>query len=329
MRSRKVGMAMIGCGGIAQAHLKAIAKIPDAELIAVMDAVERKAQAAADEYGGRLYRSIDAILGDEDVDAVVLPLPHHLHCPVTIQAAEAGKHVLVEKPMAMDLPESRRMVDAADAAGVRLMVGQSTRFYPEVWAAKNLIRDGRIGQMQQCLYQRTFYRVKWVTRENRDDYWRYSAEQCSGVYLPLFGSHDVDMILWLMDAAPVRVSSMLRSYLDSADAESSGAINMELTGNKIASLAFSMTSQTQQLIKLFVGTEGALLIEGNKLLVNNEEIQVDRSERTFTRQMREFVNAILTDREPVPSGRDALATMAILDAAKESSATGRVVEVEI
>jgi len=226
----------------------------------------------------------------------------------------------------MDLAEARQMVEAAESAGVRLMVGHSTRFYPEVWTAKRIIESGKLGQMQQCMCQRTFYRVTWVTKEQRDDHWRYSAEQCSGVYLPLFGSHDVDMMLWLMDAAPVRVSSMLRSYLDSAGAESNGALNIELTDDRIASLAFSMTSQIEGRNFLFVGTEGALLMQNGKLMVNKEEIPVDKTQGAFLRQMREFVDALLADREPVPSGRDILPVMAVLDAAKESSATGRFIE---
>jgi predicted dehydrogenase len=175
--------------------------------------------------------------------------------------------------------------------------------------------------MRQCIYQRAWF-VERLSTE-----WRYSSEQCGGLYLPLFGSHDVDMILWLMDAAPVRVSSLLWSYTTLTDAESDGAINIELTGGKIVSLAFSMTSHIARHSALFIGTEGTLLIEDGKLLVNNEEPPLDKSEDTFVRQMREFVDAIRTDREPIASGREVLSTMAVLDAAKESSATGNVVEI--
>jgi predicted dehydrogenase len=95
--SSKVNIAMIGCGQIAKAHLKSIENIPNAELVAVMDVVEEKARSMADQYNAKLYTSIEDVLDDNSVDAVVLPLPHHLHCPVTIQAAKAGKHILVEK----------------------------------------------------------------------------------------------------------------------------------------------------------------------------------------------------------------------------------------
>ncbi|MFC1712297.1 Gfo/Idh/MocA family protein [Candidatus Poribacteria bacterium] len=317
----KVSLAMIGCGQIARAHFRAIAENPHAELVATMDVVEEKTLAAADEYGARSYTSVEAVLADENVDAVVLPLPHHLHCPIAIQAAEAGKHILVEKPMALDLAEAQQMVDAAESAGVRLMVGQSTRFRPEVWAAKNVISQGTLGQVRQCIHQRAWFTKRLSTE------WRYSSEQCGGLYLPIFGSHDVDMILWLMDTAPVKVQCVLRSFTELVEAESDGAVSIGMTNGGLASLAFSMNSHIARHTALFIGTEGTLLIERGKVWVNDEEIALDKSQETFVRQIREFVDAVQTDREPVPSGRDVLPVVSVLDAAKESAATGNAIEI--
>ncbi len=321
MKTAKLGLAMIGCGQIARSHLRAIAKNQHAELVAAMDVVEERAIAVAEEYDAKSYTSVDEVLADDRVDAVVLPLPHHLHCPIAMQSAEAGKHILVEKPMALDFSEALQMVEAAESAGVRLMVGQSTRFRPEVWKAKSIIDSGKLGEIQQCIHQRA-----WFTERLSTD-WRYSSEQCGGLYLPIFSSHDVDMVLWLMDASPVTVHSLLRSYTSVTDAESNGIVNMELSGGRIASLAFSMTSHIARHSALFIGTEGTLLIDENKLFVNAEEIPLDKSENQFVSQMREFVDAIRESREPIPSGRDVLPVMAVLDAAKESDATGSVVEI--
>jgi len=320
-RTAKIGLAMVGCGQIARSHLRTIAKNQHAELVAAMDIVEKRAIAVAEEYDAKAYTSVDEVLADDRVDAVVLPLPHHLHCPIAIQSAKAGKHILVEKPMALDFSEALQMVEAAESAGVRLMVGQSTRFRPEVWKAKSIIDNGKLGEIQQCIHQRA-----WFTERLSTD-WRYSSEQCGGLYLPIFSSHDVDMVLWLMDASPVTVHSLLRSYTSLTDAESNGIVNMELSGGGIASLAFSMTSHIARHSALFIGTEGSLLIEGSKISVNDEEISLDKSENQFVKQMREFVDAIRESREPMPSGRDVLPVMAVLDAAKESDATGSVIEI--
>lgn len=321
-KAKKIGLAMIGCGQIAQAHLKAIEANSDAILVAAMDVIEERAAITAKKYDARAYTSVEDALNDTDVDAVILPLPHHLHHPVTIQAAEAGRHVLVEKPMALNLAEARDMVDAAESAKIHLMIGQSTRFRPEVWAAKGVIAKGKLGNIQQCIHQRVWFTHKLSTE------WRYSSEQCGGLYLPIFGSHDVDMILWLMGVSPVRVQSVLRSYTELVDVESDGSVSIELTGSAIASLSFSMTSHMNRHSSLFIGTDGTMLIENGKIWVNNEEIAIDKSEETFTRQMREFIDAIKTNRKPRPSGRDALPTVAVLDAAKEAASTGRSIEID-
>jgi len=317
----KIGIAMIGCGQIARAHLLAIAVNPHAELVAAMDVVEERVAAVAGKYDAKPYTSVEAVLADENVDAVVLPLPHHLHCPIAVQSAEAGKHILVEKPMALDFAEARQMVDAAESAGVHLMVGQSTRFLPEVWAAKKVIQQGTLGQIRQCIHQRAWFTEKLSTQ------WRYSSEKCGGLYLPIFGSHDVDMILWLMDAAPVRVQSVLRSYTSLVEAESDGCVNVELAGDRLASLAFSMNSHMARHSALFIGTDGTLVIGPGKLWVNDEEMTLDKSEDAFVRQMNEFVGAIRTGRKPIPSGRDVLPTVATLDAAKESAVTGNAIQI--
>jgi predicted dehydrogenase len=312
MKDNKVGIAIIGCGQIAEAHAQAIAKIPDAELIAGMDISEDRIRSFASKYSMKAYMSLDEILSDSSIDAVILPLPHHLHRPVAMQCAKVGKHILVEKPMALNLDEAKLMVESAENAKVILMVGQSTRFRPEVFSAQKIIASGKLGQILQCIHQRAFLVDKLSTE------WRYSQEQCGGLYVPLFSSHDVDMILWMMDDTPVRVNSILRSYTKLVDAESDGVIDIEFSNGAIATMAFSMNSHIHRYNALFIGTEGTLLIEDNKVTVNDEVVQIDNSEDTFTRQMREFVDAIGNKREPLTSGRKILPTMMVLDAVMES-----------
>jgi predicted dehydrogenase len=123
----------------------------------------------------------------------------------------------------------------------------------------------------------------------------------------------------MMDDTPVRVNSILRSYTKLVDAESDGVIDIEFSNGAIATMAFSMNSNIYRYNALFIGTEGTLLIEDNKVTVNDEVIPIDNSEDTFTRQMREFVDAIMSKREPLTSGRKILPTMMVLDAVMESS----------
>ena len=110
-------LAMVGCGQIAHAHLKAIQSLDNAELYYAIDADLERARSAAEQFGAEHFSTdYAAALSDPQLNAVGLCLPHHLHAPFTIQAAKADKHILVEKPMALDEKEARQMVDAAERA---------------------------------------------------------------------------------------------------------------------------------------------------------------------------------------------------------------------
>jgi predicted dehydrogenase len=317
----RINLAVIGCGGMARHHMKEITESPHAELAGVMDVDREKAASAAEQFGTAAYDTFEAVIHDGRVQGVVLATPHHLHAPMTVQAAEAGKHVLVEKPMALNLSEARRMVAAADAAGIRLMVAQSKRFMPEILAAKRLIEEGRTGPIQHYLQQRTFF---FETSANP---WKNEPEKCGGLCLPIFGSHDVDRFLYLTGARPVRVHSLLRSFMKPTREERDGTLSIETSNGGIASLSFSMSSHIDRNNILLVGSRAALLVQDDhSLRINDEPVSLE-PDRQFTLQVREFVEAVLDGREPVPSGRDALPTMAVLDAARESGTTGRVVDV--
>jgi predicted dehydrogenase len=124
----KVGMAVIGCGRIGQVHLRSIAKLSNlANLVAVVDSCEEIAIKSANKFSAkRWYSSIDVALEDEEISAVVVALPHLFHKDVTIKAAKAGKHILVEKPLALNLAQTDAMIEACESARVTLLPSTST-----------------------------------------------------------------------------------------------------------------------------------------------------------------------------------------------------------
>ncbi len=162
----------------------------------------------------------------------MLCLPHDLHHPFTLQAA-AGKHVLVEKPMALNEVEAQEMVAAADKAGVQLSIGQSSRCIPSYVQARTLLAQQAIGPLLNIIHQRTF----WI--EQLSTPWRRNLNECGGLYLPLFGSHDIDAILWQAADVPKRVWGSIRATSAVSQGDSDGLIGLELTGGALSSLAFS------------------------------------------------------------------------------------------
>ena len=145
----KMKFVLVGCGRIAHLHVAGYKDNPDAALWGVFDINHGHAKKFAQEHGiGHVYASFDDVLADKEVTAVELLLPHHLHCEYTVKACHAGKHVSVQKPMAMNLAECDTMIKAAKDNGVKLKVFENFVFYPPYRFAKKLLDDGEIGTPQ-------------------------------------------------------------------------------------------------------------------------------------------------------------------------------------
>src|SRR6266536_4072620 len=138
-----VRVALIGCGGIATAHLIGYDALHElGRIVVACDTDAESARRRAEETGAEPATDVAAVLERDDVEAVDLCLPHDLHEPVARAAAAAGKHVLVEKPIARDLAEADRMIAACAAAGVHLMVAHCQRFSADRQTAKRLVDEG-------------------------------------------------------------------------------------------------------------------------------------------------------------------------------------------
>lgn len=142
----KLKVCIVGCGRISTLHAKGYEDHQDAYIYAVCDTSKKKAKEKAKEWGAeKVYTDYAQVLADASIDVIELLIPHHLHCKMTIQACEAGKHVAVQKPMAMSLEEADAMIEAAKKAGVKLKVYENFIFYPPYVKAKELIDSGEIG----------------------------------------------------------------------------------------------------------------------------------------------------------------------------------------
>jgi predicted dehydrogenase len=143
---KKLKFVIVGCGRIATLHVTGYKDNPDAELWGVFDIDQAAARKFAYEHGiSKVYPSFDSVLADNDVDAVELLLPHHLHCEYTVKVCEAKKHVSVQKPMAMNLNECDIMIKSAKDNGVKLKVFENFVFYPPYRFVKKMLDDGEIG----------------------------------------------------------------------------------------------------------------------------------------------------------------------------------------
>lgn len=186
----KIGL--IGYGEIGEAHRIAIEQTKAAELVAIAEPNEQRRNAAA-KSGVRTYESYEELLNDGAVDAVVVATPDHLHTEPCIAAAEAKKHILVEKPIATSVADAERILQAANSSGVKLMVGHTLRFFPEYQHAKQAVQEQELGKVISLFARRTNIAAQQSRLQGR-----------CGVLLFL-GVHDFDVLRWICDAEPRRI----------------------------------------------------------------------------------------------------------------------------
>jgi predicted dehydrogenase len=179
---KPIRVAIVGCGRISDLHQLGYRGRDDAKIVVVCDTNKSLAKKKAREWGvEKVYGKYEDVLADKEVDAVELLTPHHLHCPMTVQAAEAGKHISVQKPMALCAAEADEMIAAADKVGVTLRVYETFVFYPPAVRAKKMIDAGEIGEIRGIRMHvstgtgDTAWKVplsSWV--------WRLNEKQCGG-----------------------------------------------------------------------------------------------------------------------------------------------------
>ena len=145
---KQIRVAIVGCGRISDLHQMGYRHRQDARIVAVCDTNKNQARKKAKEWGvEKIYTDYSQVLEDKEVDVVELLTPHHLHCPMTVQAAQAGKHISVQKPMALSAAEADQMIAAASTAGVTLRVYETFVFYAPAMRAKQMIEAGEIGEL--------------------------------------------------------------------------------------------------------------------------------------------------------------------------------------
>ena len=221
------------------------------EVVAVGSRSESAARAFADELGiPRAYGSYEELLADPEVDAVYIPLPNHLHREWTLAAARAGKHVLCEKPIALSAADAQEMVDACEAAGVRLMEAFMYRLHPSWLGVRSLLAAGRIGRLQSV--------QSWFSYYNDDPRNIRNILDAGGGALLDIGCYSINLSRMLFGAEPERVeAAILRDPDSEVDVLTSGLL--VFPGGGTATFTCSTRSETDQRVHIY-GTEGRISI---------------------------------------------------------------------
>jgi predicted dehydrogenase len=329
-------IAFAGTGYISKIHARA-AQNCGAELVAVVNHRAESMAVFAEEFGiPRPYETVEALLKDGDVEALIVATPNYLHAPQTIAALNAGVHVMVEKPMSMNAQEAEQMCEAAEKSGALLMVAHCWRFDPEVlWLKEQAQKLGKIIRTKGIGVHTHWGPSGWFTQK----------EFAGGGALADMGIHALDTARFLLgDPKPVAVYAKLGTYYKDFDVDDTGVIIVEWD-NEATSYFESGWWQPHadgpEAATQLYGTQGFGQLFPTKLeLPNIQEQKVDvidagfefpREEHCpqslYDTQLKYFVECIEKKQTPVPGGMEGLINMKVVDAAYESSRTGKVVEI--
>jgi len=320
---KKLGIGVIGVGRVAQAHLAAVSALKEeVDLLAVADVEEEKAREAIEKYGAGYFTTrYEDLLGDPTIEAVIIALPNHLHHSAALDAAKAGKHILIEKPMAMNILQAREMVAAAEDNRVTFMVGQSRRFSDAVFAMQERLPE--IGKLFRVIIS---FLVSFPSPPT--NWWRRSDE-AGGLVILLQGSHSLDSILTWMGKMPQRVFTFSSRRNLQWEGEDEADILLSFDRGESASVHLSLSTSPAFHEAVLVGTKGVIrLIEyatgkpfgfGYHLEMNGKRVfSGDQIPSNYTLQLKEFLSALRDRRTPIASGKEVLKTQLLLDAARQS-----------
>ncbi len=324
----KLRVGVVGLGRIAPAHIRAVKACSDvADLTAFVSRNQQAARGAAAQHGAEnVYASLEEALASRTLDAVVLCSPNHLHAPQTIAAANAGCHVLVEKPLSNTVTEADAMIEAGTRNGVVVMVAQCRRFTRAAQEAKR--RLAGMGPVYSIVHTLAV-RFPGVLTE-----WWPSAEKTGGLALGLNGPHVVDTIVWLMGEAPHRVQATAARHNAGWEGEDEAALLLDFPGGGIGVGHLSFNADPGYNERGIIAAGGTMrMTDETKLAVNGHTV-VDETYGpylqggpNFDAQTREFLTAIREDRQPQAAAAEIRIVIQILEAARRSIAAGAPVSI--
>ena len=304
---------IIGAGIISGRHLKSLSKNPWTQIVSVADINMEKAQQAADEYRISAYKDYREMLDREELDAVIINLPHFLHEESTIECAGRGIHVLVEKPMAVSVEACESMISACKEHGTVLQVGHVQRYFPENKRAREIIESGELGKLLMIQDVRT----SLYFTENRPA-WFLNKELSGGGVLMNLGAHSIDKIKFLTGSSFVEITGYCGFVRSEYDVEGNGQMFLRTENGVTAcvtlcgyhNIPFNQTTLyfSDGVLKLSTGKNLEIWQDGAfKELVRSDDLL------PFEEQLEEFVCAVLDGVSPVTDGDYSREIIAVIE----------------
>ena len=335
MMVNKVRWGVLGTAKIALAKvIPAMQRSPWCEITAIASRDFAKARDAARELNiPNAYGSYEELLADENVEVIYNPLPNHLHVPWTVKAAEAGKHVLCEKPIALNAAEAKNLIDVRDRTGVRIQEAFMVRTHPQWLETRRLIRSGRIGSLRSIGGFFTYFNPDPANIRNKLEF--------GGGGLMDIGCYPITISRFMYDAEPRRVLGMIeRDPVFGTDSLTTAVLDFP-NGHSTFTCSTRLAPYQRM---FFMGTEGRIEVvipfnapndRPTQIVFDSGEDLTGASAETiefpicdqYEIQGTLFSRAIREDRAQEIPLEDAISNMAVIDAVFRSATTGKWEEI--
>ncbi|MCC2683104.1 MAG: oxidoreductase domain protein [Paenibacillaceae bacterium] len=348
-----IRIGMIGAGNISKSHLGTLTVMPEFEVAAITDVFLAAAQQRAEEFHiPRVYESVDELLGDPAIDAVVIGVPNKFHAPLAISALKAGKHVMVEKPMAINASAAKEILLAQRDSGKTLLVTQQRRWESLNLQVKEHVERGSLGNIYHA-------KTGWFRRKGIPGWgtWFTRMSESGGGPLIDIGVHMLDLTLFLMgNPKPVSVFGATyaefgpkkrgigswgtpdwNGYYDVEDL-ATALIKMDNGATLTLDVSWAVHTDNNNPYIQLMGSDGGASIRGNnaKLMTEqfNTTLDVDLKfekegdEGSRTRMYKHFVECVNEGKQPISSALTGYTNNLILEAIYESSRTGNEIKLD-
>lgn len=324
---------IIGCGNVAE-HKggPALYQASNSELVAVMRRNKQLATEFAQRHGAqRYYTTVEEILADEEINAVYIATPPYVHAEQTIAATQAGKHVLCEKPMAMNVAECRDMIAACQDNGVQLMIAYYRRFWPVAQKMKQLIAAGAVGEPTMA---RAHCAYLWHPPENGSTPWRLQRKIAGGGFLWDIGAHRLDLLLQMMGEVESVGALVAAVHFDIEVDDASSLVMQFANGAQGVGMFYwnvganidelEVAGPGGRLLATNLGAGDLRLIQGDK----TEDFHLPPPRPTHLPLVEHYVGCLISGEPNALPGEEGLKTTTIIEAAKLSAKIGSFIALD-
>ena len=315
----KIGIGLLGAGDVADLHAEAINGLFGAELVGLWNRTPEKGELKATKYGCKTYESEDELFNDPEIDAVFILTNMETHCEYTIRAAEAGKHILVEKPAASNIAELQQMQEAIDKAGVKCMPVHNYIYETSIKRAQAMIQSGKLGDITQ------FYMMYNI--HHADDI----RARYPGVIRQILTHHSYTMLY--LAGKPKTISCLKHTVDDTlAPQENVAMANMQMQNGTLSHLCASFANDDHSgdawtcMIKV-IGTKGSTRYSYRDWVINERNGAHSQTYHCYPETIKNtathFIDNVLRKgEEPLSSLEDAITCQRIIEACERSVEEG-------